>query len=154
MKRAYSFFWSFGWSEGMDIWLFRWVPGFGPRKTKELQVEVVARNISSWVGIFCGLLRCKSFNALCKTLACSSVAFAKDAPLLQVHASEGQVTLFSVFCSSACGVLVSAINTDVPNPPGANPLVTERAFPTSDYWGHTKGARCAEEMTGICRDCQ
>ena len=42
----------------------------------------------------------------------------------------------------------------VPNPPGANPLVAERAFPTSDYWGLTGVARCAEEMTGICRDFQ
>ena len=42
----------------------------------------------------------------------------------------------------------------VPNPPGANPLVAERAFPTSDYWGRTGVARCAEEMTGICRDFQ
>ena len=25
----------------------------------------------------------------------------------------------------------------VPNPPGANPLIAERAFPTSDYWGRT-----------------
>ena len=40
----------------------------------------------------------------------------------------------------------------VPNPPGANPLVAERAFPTSDYWGRTGVVRCAEEMTGICRD--
>ena len=42
----------------------------------------------------------------------------------------------------------------VPNPPGANPLVAERAFPTSDYWGRTGVARCAEEMTGISRDFQ
>ena len=28
-----------------------------------------------------------------------------------------------------------------------NPLVAERAFPTSDYWGRTGSARCAEEMT-------
>ena len=42
----------------------------------------------------------------------------------------------------------------VPNPPGANPLVAERAFLTSDYWGRTGVARCAEEMTGICRDFQ
>ena len=35
----------------------------------------------------------------------------------------------------------------VPNPPGANPLVAERAFPASDYWGRTGVARCAEEMT-------
>ena len=28
-------------------------------------------------------------------------------------------------------------NWRVPNPPGANPLVAERAFPTSDYWGRT-----------------
>ena len=44
--------------------------------------------------------------------------------------------------------------TRVPNPPGANPfkLVAERAFPASDYWGRTGVARCAEEMTGICRD--
>ena len=40
----------------------------------------------------------------------------------------------------------------VPNPPGANPLVAERAFPTSDYWGRTGVARCAEEVAGICRD--
>ena len=36
----------------------------------------------------------------------------------------------------------------MPIPPGANPLVAERAFPTSDYWGRTGVARCAEEMTG------
>ena len=42
----------------------------------------------------------------------------------------------------------------VPNPPGANPLVAERAFPASDCWGRTGVARCAEEMTGICRDFQ
>ena len=36
--------------------------------------------------------------------------------------------------------------------PGAKPLVAERAFPTSDYWGRTGVGRCAEEMTGICRD--
>ena len=42
----------------------------------------------------------------------------------------------------------------VPNPPGANPLVAERAFPTSGYWGRTGIARCAEEMTGISRDFQ
>ena len=42
----------------------------------------------------------------------------------------------------------------VPNPPGANPFVAERAFPTSDYWGRTGVARSAEEMTGICRDFQ
>ena len=41
-----------------------------------------------------------------------------------------------------------------PNPPGANPLVAERAFPTSDCLGRTVVARCAEEMTGICRDFQ
>ena len=34
----------------------------------------------------------------------------------------------------------------VPNPPGANPLVAERAFPAGDYWGRTGVARCAEEM--------
>ena len=34
----------------------------------------------------------------------------------------------------------------MPNPAGANPLVAERAFPTSDYWGRTGVARCAEEM--------
>ena len=45
-------------------------------------------------------------------------------------------------------------NWRVPNPPGANPLVAERAFPTSDYWGRTGVARCAEERTGICRDFQ
>ena len=39
------------------------------------------------------------------------------------------------------------INSRVPSPPGANPLVAERAFPTSDYWGRTGVARCAEEMT-------
>ena len=33
-------------------------------------------------------------------------------------------------------------------------LVAERAFPTSDYWGRTGVAGCAEEMTGICRDFQ
>ena len=35
----------------------------------------------------------------------------------------------------------------VPNPPGANPLIAERAFPTSesDYWSRTGVARCAEE---------
>ena len=32
----------------------------------------------------------------------------------------------------------------VPTPPGANPLVAERAFPTSDYWGRTG-------VAGICR---
>ena len=42
----------------------------------------------------------------------------------------------------------------VPNPPGANPLVAERGFPKSDYWGHTRVARRAEEMTGISRDFQ
>ena len=42
----------------------------------------------------------------------------------------------------------------VPNPPGANPLVAERAFHTSDYWGRTGVAGRAEEMTGICRDFQ
>ena len=35
----------------------------------------------------------------------------------------------------------------MPNPPGANPLVAERAFPTSDDWGCTGVARCVEEMT-------
>ena len=39
-------------------------------------------------------------------------------------------------------------------PPGANPLVAEIAFPTSDDWGHTGVARCAKGMTGICRDFQ
>ena len=34
----------------------------------------------------------------------------------------------------------------VPNPPGANLLVAERAFSTSDYWGRTGVARCSEEM--------
>ena len=52
------------------------------------------------------------------------------------------------------GSYVLAISWRVPNPPGANPLVAERAFPTSDYWGRTGFARCAEEMTGICRDFQ
>ena len=42
------------------------------------------------------------------------------------------------------------ISWRVPNPPGANPLVAERAFPTSDYWGRTGVARRAEEMTGVC----
>ena len=42
----------------------------------------------------------------------------------------------------------------MPNPPGADPLVAERVFPTSDYWGCTGIARCAEEMTGIHRDLQ
>ena len=42
----------------------------------------------------------------------------------------------------------------MPNPPGANPLLAERAFPTSDYWGRTGVAKSAEEMTGICRDFQ
>ena len=37
----------------------------------------------------------------------------------------------------------------MPNPPGANPLVAERAFPTSDFWGHTGVARRAAEMIGI-----
>ena len=46
------------------------------------------------------------------------------------------------------------LNWRVPNPPGANPLVAERAFPTSDYWGRRRVARCVEEMTGICRDFQ
>ena len=32
--------------------------------------------------------------------------------------------------------------------------VAERAFPTSDYWGRTGVVRCADEMTGICRDFQ
>ena len=50
--------------------------------------------------------------------------------------------------------LGSVLNWRVPNPPGANPLVAERASPTSDYWGRTGVARCAEEMTGICRDFQ
>ena len=49
---------------------------------------------------------------------------------------------------------IAVENKRVPNPPGANPLVAERAFPTSDYWGRTGVARCAEEMTGICRDFQ
>ena len=42
--------------------------------------------------------------------------------------------------------LTHAFSWRVPNPPGANPLVAERAFPTSDYWGRTGVARCAEEM--------
>ena len=50
--------------------------------------------------------------------------------------------------------IVTKIDWRVPNPPGANPLVAERAFPTTDYWGRTGVARCAEEMTGICRDFQ
>ena len=40
----------------------------------------------------------------------------------------------------------SADNWRVPNPPGANPLLAERAFPKSDHWGRTGVARCAEEM--------
>ena len=51
-------------------------------------------------------------------------------------------------CSCEC------VDWRVPNPPGANPLVAERAFPTSDYWGRTGVARCPEEMAGICRDFQ
>ena len=41
-----------------------------------------------------------------------------------------------------------------PNPPGANPLVAERAFPTSDYWGRAGVAPvvCRRNETGICRD--
>ena len=39
----------------------------------------------------------------------------------------------------------------MPNPPGANRLVAERTFPASDYWGRTGVAKCAEEVTGICR---
>ena len=52
----------------------------------------------------------------------------------------------------------------MPNPPGANPLVAERVFPTSDYWGRTGVARCAEEMrqvgisnrllTPVTQDCE
>ena len=42
----------------------------------------------------------------------------------------------------------------VPNPPGADLLLAEKAFPTSDYWGRTGVASCAEEMAGICRDFQ
>ena len=49
---------------------------------------------------------------------------------------------------------ITELSWRVPNPPGANPLVAERAFPTRDYWGRTGVARCAEEMTGICRDFQ
>ena len=52
------------------------------------------------------------------------------------------------------GIYVAPDVWRVPNPPGANPLVAERAFPTSDYWGRTGVASCAEEMTGICRDFQ
>ena len=48
----------------------------------------------------------------------------------------------------------SLVYWQVPNPPGANPLVAERAFPTSDYWGRTGVARGAEEIAGICRDFQ
>ena len=46
-----------------------------------------------------------------------------------------------------CLTVVAAIvqKTRVPNPPGANPLVAEKAFRTSDYWGRTGVARCAEE---------
>ena len=42
--------------------------------------------------------------------------------------------------------LFHGLNWRVPNPPGANPLVAERAFPASDHWGRTGVARCAEEM--------
>ena len=49
---------------------------------------------------------------------------------------------------------VAPANPDECLSPGANPLVAERAFPTKDYWGLTGVARCAEEMTGICRDFQ
>ena len=49
-------------------------------------------------------------------------------------------------------IIYAIISWRVPNPPGANPLLAERAFPTSDLWGRTGVASCAEEMTGICRD--
>ena len=41
-------------------------------------------------------------------------------------------------------------NSRVPNPPGANPLLAERAFRASDY----RGLRCAGDMTGSCRHFQ
>ena len=37
----------------------------------------------------------------------------------------------------------------VPNPPSANPLVAERAFPTSDYWGRTG---CWGIVAHVCGD--
>ena len=46
-------------------------------------------------------------------------------------------------------IVAGPLSWRVPNPPGPNPLVAERAFPTSDHWGRTGVARCAEEMTGI-----
>ena len=51
-------------------------------------------------------------------------------------------------------MMMMMTNWRVPNPPSANPLVTERAFPTTDYWGRTGVARCAAEMTGTPRDFQ
>ena len=42
----------------------------------------------------------------------------------------------------------------VPNPPGANPLVAERAFPTSDDWSLRGCQVCRRNDTGICRDFQ
>ena len=65
-----------------------------------------------------------------------------------------QFSLFVVFLFVAGNSSVWGVHWRVPNPPGANPLVAEGAFPTSDYWGLTGVARCAEEMTGICRDFQ
>ena len=59
-----------------------------------------------------------------------------------------------VFESHGLTALEKRITWRVPNPLGANPLVAERAFPTTDYWGRTAAARCAEEMIGICRDFQ
>ena len=36
-------------------------------------------------------------------------------------------------------------------PPRASPLVAERAFSGSDYWGLTRGeGRAGKKMTGIC----
>ena len=57
-------------------------------------------------------------------------------------------------CDININILRATDDWRVPNPPRANPLVAERAFTTSDYWGRTGVARCAEEMTGMCRDFQ
>ena len=49
-------------------------------------------------------------------------------------------------CGAAFLLTVGAFLWRVPNPLVANPLVAERAFPTSDYWSLTGVAGCAEEM--------
>ena len=59
--------------------------------------------------------------------------------------------------SQDCEQTLEKLRTNrIMNKPGEclTPLVLtpERAFPTSDYWGRIGVARCAEEMTGICRD--